>query len=127
MAVNGSTILMKIGANVIGSQKGVSINSNAEMLDVSTKDDSDGVFIAGKRTDELTLSSFYIVGDSNGYGALRSAYEAGTAVDIYWAEGGTDYKRCQNALVSSISLDAPADGPSECEVSLQISGGWGAP
>ena len=58
MAVNGNTILMKIGTDTIGSQKGVSFESSAEMLDISDKTDEDAVFIPGKRTDTVSLSSF---------------------------------------------------------------------
>ena len=126
MAVNGNTILLKIGANAIGSQRGVSMDSSAEMLDVSTKDDADAVFLPGKRTDTVSLSSFYIVGDTNGYALLRSAYEANTSVTLFWAEDASDLKTNTTSYVSSLSISAPEHGPAECEVTLQVSGGWSA-
>lgn len=124
--VNGNTVLLKIGANVIGSQRGVSFESSAEMLDISDKTDDDAVFIPGKRTDTVSLSSFYDVGDTNGYAAMRTAYEANTPVTLFWAEGGADLKTNTTSYISSLSVSAPEHGPAECEVSLQVSGGWSA-
>ena len=126
MAVNGNTITIKIGDVVVGSERGCTIDSAAEMLDVSTKSDDDAAFIAGKRTDTVTLSSFYIVSDT-AQAALRTAYEAGSVVEVDWVEGGASLNQCDNALVSSISISAPDHGPAEAEVVLQCSGGWGTP
>jgi hypothetical protein len=125
MAVNGNTILMKIGTDTIGSQKGVSFESSAEMLDISDKTDEDAVFIPGKRTDTVSLSSFYVVADT-AQAALRTAYEANTPVTLFWAEGGTDLKTNTTSYISSLSVSAPEHGPAESEVSLQVSGGWSA-
>jgi hypothetical protein len=125
MAVNGNTILMKIGTDTIGSQKGVSFESSAEMLDISDKTDEDAVFIPGKRTDTVSLSSFYVVADT-AQAAMRTAYEANTPVTLFWAEGGTDLKTNTTSYISSLSVSAPEHGPAESEVSLQVSGGWSA-
>jgi hypothetical protein len=124
-AVNGNTILMKIGTDTIGSQKGVSFESSAEMLDISDKTDEDAVFIPGKRTDTVSLSSFYVVADT-AQAAMRTAYEANTAVTLFWAEGGTNLKTNITSYISSLSVSAPEHGPAETEVSLQVSGGWSA-
>ena len=125
MAVNGNTILMKIGTDTIGSQKGVSFESSAEMLDISDKTGADAVFIPGKRTDTVSLSSFYVVADT-AQAAMRTAYEANTAVTLFWAEGGTNLKTNITSYISSLSVSAPEHGPAETEVSLQVSGGWSA-
>ena len=126
MAVNGNTILMKIGTDTIGSQKGVSFESSAEMLDISDKTDEDAVFIPGKRTDTVSLSSFYVVADT-AQAAMRTAYEANTPVVLFWAEsGGTNLKTNTTSYISSLSVSAPEHGPAETEVSLQVSGGWSA-
>ena len=124
-AVNGNTILMKIGTDTIGSQKGVSFESSAEMLDISDKTDADAVFIPGKRTDTVSLSSFYVVADT-AQAAMRTAYEANTPVTLFWAEGGTNLKTNITSYISSLSVSAPEHGPAETEVSLQVSGGWSA-
>lgn len=135
MAVNGNTIVLYADvsgtATAVGAQRGVSFNRSAEMLDVSDKSDADGKFIAGKRTDTVSLSSFYVESDA-AYRALRTAWEGGTAITATWYEDQTDdatdnptsFKSCTGALVTSISIDAPANGPAECEIQLQISGGW---
>jgi hypothetical protein len=125
MAVNGNTILMKIGTDTIGSQKGVSFESSAEMLDISDKTDEDAVFIPGKRTDTVSLSSFYVVADT-AQAAMRTAYEATTPVVLFWAEGGANLKTNTTSYISSLSVSAPEHGPAETEVSLQVSGGWSA-
>jgi hypothetical protein len=125
MAVNGNTILMKIGTDTIGSQRGVTMDSSSEMLDVSTKSDDDAVFIPGKRADTVTLNSFYVVGDT-AQAAIRTAYEANNAVTLFWAEGGTNLKTNTTSYISSMSISAPEHGPAESEVTLQVSGGWSA-
>lgn len=129
MAVNGNTILMKIGTDTIGSQKGVSFESSAEMLDISDKTDEDAVFIPGKRTDTVSLSSFYVVADT-AQAAMRTAYEANTPVTLFWAEdigaGVVNFKTNTTSYISSLSVSAPEHGPAETEVSLQVSGGWSA-
>ena len=125
MAVHGNTILMKIGTDTIGSQKGVSFESSAEMLDISDKTDEDAVFIPGKRTDTVSLSSFYVVADT-AQAAMRTAYEANTPVVLFWAEGGANLKTNTTSYISSLSVSAPEHGPAETEVSLQVSGGWSA-
>ena len=114
---------MKIGSDTIGSQKGVSFESSAEMLDISDKTGADAVFIPGKRTDTVSLSSFYVVGD-DAQAAMRTAYEANTAVTLFWAEGGSNLKTNTTSYISSLSVSAPEHGPAETEVSLQVSGGW---
>lgn len=131
-AINGNTILIHVGNAVVGSQRGVTIDSSADMLDVSDKTSNGAKFIAGKTTDTISLSSFYVVGDVP-QAALRSAYDAGTEVDVDWYEDvivsgtptSTQLKTAQ-ALVSSLSVSGPDHGPAETEVTLQITGGWGS-
>ena len=131
MAVNGNTILVTVGGAEIGSQRGASFESSADMLDVSDKTSRDAKFIAGKNTDTVSCSSFYVVGDIP-QAALRTAYDAGTTVSLIWHEGaddGTDtvgatLRTAATAFVSSLSVSAPEHGPAETEVSFQVSGGW---
>lgn len=131
MAVNGNTIIVHSGNTIIGSQRGVTFDSSAEMLDISDKTSADAKFIPGKRGDTVTLSAFY-VRDDTAQAALRTAYEAGSSVEVDWLYGsadgatGTGERTAATAYVSSLSVSAPDQGPAETEITLQISGGWGA-
>lgn len=130
MAVNGNTILVTVGGAEIGSQRGASFESSADMLDVSDKTSNDAKFIAGKNTDTVSCSSLYIVADT-AQAALRTAYDAGSTVSLIWHEASTDGTNATGstlltatALVSSLSVSAPEHGPAETEVSFQVTGGW---
>tara|TARA_R110000824_G_scaffold240314_1_gene428953 strand:+ start:444 stop:848 length:405 start_codon:yes stop_codon:yes gene_type:complete len=130
MAVNGNTIIIHTGDAVVGSQRGVTIDSATEMLDVSDKTDTDAKFIPGKRTDTVTLSAFY-VRDDTAQAALRTAYNTNAAVEVDWFHTSTDGLSgsgeftCLTGYISSLSVSAPDHGPAETEITLQISGGWG--
>tara|TARA_R110000772_G_scaffold203982_4_gene314136 strand:+ start:1585 stop:1971 length:387 start_codon:yes stop_codon:yes gene_type:complete len=125
MAVDGNEIGIVIGTDLIGSQKGATITRSAEMLDVSTKSSDDASFIAGKRTMNVEANAFYITGDT-AYGALVTAYEAGTPVALIWSDNANDASptavKSAGAFVTNMSLDAPAHGPAEISISLQVSG-----
>ncbi len=130
MAVNGNTILVTVGGAEIGSQRGASFESSADMLDISDKTSNDAKFIAGKNTDTVSCSSLYIVADT-AQAALRTAYDAGSTVSLIWHEASTDGTNATGstlltatALVSSLSVSAPEHGPAETEVSFQVTGGW---
>lgn len=131
MAVNGNTILVTVGGVEIGSQKGATFESSAEMLDVSDKTSDSAKFLAGKTNDTVSCSSLYVVGDT-AQAALRTAYNAGTSVSLIWHEQSTDgtdgtgstLLTAATAFVSSLSVSAPDHGPAETEVSFQVSGGW---
>ena len=124
MAVDGNEIGILIGSDLIGSQKGATITRSAEMLDVSTKADDDASFLPGKRTMNVEANAFYVTGDT-AYGALVTAYEAGTSVTMVWSDAanstGAAHKSA-SAYVSNMSVDAPAHGPAEISISLQASG-----
>ena len=128
--VNGNTILVTVGGNVIGTQRGASFDSSADMLDISDKTSNDAKFLAGKNTDTVSCSSLYDVADT-AQGALRTAYNDGTTVSLVWHEASTDGTSTTgatlltaNAFVSSLSVSAPEHGPAETEVSFQVTGGW---
>jgi TP901-1 family phage major tail protein len=125
MAVDGNEVGIIIGSDLIGSQKGASISRTAEMLDVSTKADDDAAFIAGKRTMNVECNAFYVTGDP-AYVSLVTAYEAGTSVTMIWSDDANAVTpatvKTASALVSSLSLDAPAHGPAEISISLQATG-----
>lgn len=125
MAIDGNEIGILIGTDLIGSQKGATITRSAEMLDVSTKADDDASFLPGKRTMNVEANAFYVTGDT-AYGALVTAYEAGTAVTLVWSDNANAVSpatvKTASAYVSNMSLDAPAHGPAEISISLQASG-----
>jgi hypothetical protein len=128
--VNGNTILVTVGGNVIGTQRGASFDSSADMLDISDKTSNDAKFLAGKTTDTVSCSSLYDVADT-AQAALRTAYNDGSTVSLVWHEASTDGTSATgatlltaNAFVSSLSVSAPEHGPAETEVSFQVTGGW---
>lgn len=124
-AVDGNEIGVLIGSTLMGYQKGLSISRNADMLDVSTKADDDAVFLPSKRTMTVDCDAFYVSGDG-AYGDLVTAYEAGSAVTVVWTDnanaGSPTTVKTGSAYVSSLSLSAPAHGPAEISISLQVSG-----
>tara|TARA_R110000765_G_scaffold307505_1_gene401325 strand:+ start:238 stop:636 length:399 start_codon:yes stop_codon:yes gene_type:complete len=128
--VNGNTILVTVGGNVIGTQRGASFDSSADMLDISDKTSRGAKFLAGKNTDTVSCSSLYDVADT-AQAALRTAYNDGSTVSLVWHEASTDGTSATgatlltaSAFVSSLSVSAPEHGPAETEVSFQVTGGW---
>ena len=125
MAIDGNEIGILIGSDLIGSQKGATITRSAEMLDVSTKADDDASFLPGKRTMNVEANAFYVTGDT-AYGALVTAYEAGSSVTLVWSDDANAVSpgtvKTASAYVSNMSVDAPAHGPAEISISLQASG-----
>ncbi len=124
-AVDGNEIGIIIGSDLIGYQRGATITRSAEMLDVSTKADDDAAFLPGKRTMNVEASAFYVTGDT-AYGALVTAYEAGSSVTLVWSDnanaGTPTAVKTASAYVSNMSIDAPAHGPAEISISLQATG-----
>tara|TARA_R110000868_G_scaffold191793_3_gene436048 strand:+ start:206 stop:592 length:387 start_codon:yes stop_codon:yes gene_type:complete len=125
MAIDGNEIGILVGSDLIGSQKGATITRSAEMLDVSTKADDDASFLPGKRTMNVEANAFYVTGDT-AYGALVTAYEAGSSVTLVWSDDANAVSpgtvKTASAYVSNMSVDAPAHGPAEISISLQASG-----
>jgi hypothetical protein len=113
---------------LIGSQRGVTFDSTAEMIDISDKTSMAAQFTSGKQTDTITLGTFYVEGETQ-QANLRSAYENGTQMDVDWMDGSTDgvsgtIHKSAKALVSSLSVSADVQSPCELDVTLQITGGW---
>jgi len=125
MAVDGNEIGIIIGSDLIGSQRGATITRSAEMLDVSSKEDDDAFFLAGKRTMNVECNAFYVSG-STAYASLVTAYEAGSVVTLVWSDnansGSPTAVKTVSALVQNMSVDAPAHGPAEISISLQGTG-----
>ena len=126
--VNGNSIIIWINETNVGYQKGVTIDSSADMLDVSDKTSAAAKFLPGKTTDTVSCSAFY-VRDDGAYTALRTAYDTGIEVEVDWFHTSTDGatgtgEQTAQALISSLSVSAPEHGPAELEMTLQITGGW---
>ncbi len=76
---NGNDFVLSIGGTAVGSQRSVSINRTADMIDQSAKGDDDATFLFGRRGGTIELDNLYIEGDT-AYDAIESAFNNGTTV-----------------------------------------------
>ena len=75
---NGDDVIIYVGANAIGSQRNVSLNSEMTVIETSAKGDNEATFIPGRTNHTVDLDGLYVNGDS-AWDDLSAAMEAQTS------------------------------------------------
>ena len=120
--MNGTDVLLYIGSDVVGSQRGVTFDEATAEIDVSSKDSRAKRVDAGRYSATVKLDALYVPDDA-AYLALKAAMRVGTLVTIVRQEDGADLEEA-SALVTSISESAPDQEAATISVGLTIDGEW---
>jgi TP901-1 family phage major tail protein len=120
--VKGIDVVLKIGANTLGGQRNATLNRSAELIEVTDKT-STGQWkenVSGYKEWSVDCDGLYVVSDT-AYGALVTAFNAGTAVTITLTDSST-ITYTGSAYITDFPLEAPYDDAVTYSVSLTGTG-----
>jgi hypothetical protein len=128
--MNGADVLLLANTGTInspnwtavGSQTGVSFKEANDSLDFSTKDSRAKRVQAGRYSASLSLDTLYVPNDT-AYLALKTAMRAGDLILVRKEEEGVATEEA-NALITSMSEDAPDQAPATISIDLEIDDVW---
>ena len=111
----GIDFIIKIGTDVLGGQRGATLNRSADEIDTTTKDGGGWTEnVAGLRSWGID-SDGLIVEDNAAFLALEAAYSAGTPVTVVMqTAAGNQYTGQANIT------DFPVEGPHDAEATYSI-------
>lgn len=121
-AKRGLNVLVSIGSQKVGGQRGATLNRGSETLDVSNKATEGGwkEFIQGAKEWSIDCDGILIAEDA-GFTALETAYLAGNLVDIKIGdEAGWGYQG--QAIITDFPIEAPYDDALTYSVTFQGTG-----
>lgn len=121
-AMNGTSILVYIGANLVGSQRDVTFDEATEAIDASSKDSRNRRVLAGRYSSTVSLDALY-VDDDTAYLALQTAMRNGTTVTLVRKEEGANIEQA-TAVVASLSTAGPDQDVATVSASFEIDGAW---
>lgn len=126
-AKRGLNVLISVGEQVVGGQRGCTLNRGAETLDVSNKATGGAwkEFIAGAKEWSIDCEGILIDGDE-AFASLETAFNAGTTVkvkigdDSEWGYEGT-------AIITDFPIEAPYDDALSYSMTFQGTGALSKP
>ena len=120
MAVTrGLDILVHIGSQSIGGQKGCTLTMEADTIDTSNKNDAGWAsFIGGAKQWSVSCDGQFVV-DDQGQKAIMDAFIAGTEVEVEMKNTGEKIYYKGKACVTSVEVDAQFDDVATLSVELQ--------
>ena len=119
---NGDDVIIYVGANAIGSQRNVTLNSEMTVIETSAKGDAEATFIAGRTTHSVDLDGLYVNGDS-AWDDLSAAMEGQTSITLMRYRNDS-FVASATAYVTSLSRSHPDMDVATVSASFQISGTW---
>jgi predicted secreted protein len=122
MAVNGTDILVYIGADLLGGQRDVTFDEATEVIDASSKASRNRRVLAGRYSSTLSLDALYLVDDA-AYVALKAAMRDGTTVTVVRKEEGANMEQA-TAVVASLSEAGPDQDVATVSISFEIDNAW---
>jgi len=122
MAMNGADVLIWAEGNCVGSQRDVTIDETTEEIDVSSKDSRAMRVLPGRYGSTISLDALYVPDDA-AYNSLKDAMRNGTFVEVVVMEEGV-VEESGDAIVTSLSRNAPDQGESTVSISLRVDGFW---
>lgn len=126
MAMNGSDVLILANTGTaetpvwtaVAEQTGLSMESDRNLIEVSSKNYDHAQFVYGRASDTLTLEGMYVPGDA-GLKALRDSMKNKVPVKVRRSEGGTQIEEAE-ALIGALSLDFPDDDTSTVSIDMTL-------
>ena len=120
--VNGTSVLVYIGATLIGSQRDVTFDEATEVIDASSKTSRNRRVLAGRYSSTVSLDALFIADDA-GYLLLQAAMRNGTTVTLVRKEEGANIEQA-TAVVASLSTAAPDQDVATVSATFEIDGAW---
>jgi hypothetical protein len=125
--MNGTDVLLYVDNGfgtlvVVGSQRNVDFKEATAAIDVSSKISRNRRIIAGRYSSDVTLSHLYVP-TASGYGRLRDAMRAGTAITVGRYQGGSKLEQ-SSAIVTSLDGNFPDQGAAVISIGLAVDGAW---
>ena len=120
MAVTrGLDVLVYVGENAVGGQKGCTLTMEAETIDVSNKNDFGwSSTIGGAKTWSVSCDGQFIAADA-GQKALMDAFVAGTDVQVEMKNSDNTIYFAGTASITSLEVDAQFDDVATMSMELQ--------
>ena len=120
MAVTrGLDILVHIGTNAVGGQKGCTLTMEADTIDTSNKNDFGWAsFIGGAKQWSVSCDGQFVVNDQ-GQKAIMDAFIAGTEVEIEMKNQAESVYYKGKACITSVEVDAQFDDVATLSVEFQ--------
>lgn len=122
--MNGADILVYIGANLVGSQRGVTFKESNAEIDYSSKDSRAFEGGPGRYKATMSLDALYVPSDT-AYQALKSAFRNGTYVTVVRNEDGSDLEEAE-AFLTGLSEEGPDQEEATVAIDFTINGEWTA-
>lgn len=121
MAVTkGLDILVYVGTQAIGGQKGCTLTMEADTIDISNKNDFGWAsFIGGAKQWSVSCDGQFIA-DDVGQQALFDAFVAGTEVQVEMKNTSESVYFKGKASITSLEVDAQFDDV--CTLSMELQG-----
>lgn len=119
---NGDDVIIYVGANAIGSQRNVTLNSEMSVIETSAKGDAEATFIAGRTNHSVDLDGLYVNGDS-AWDDLSAAMEGQTSITLMRYRNSS-FVASATAYVTSLSRSHPDMDVATVSASFQITGTW---
>ena len=123
MAVTrGLDVLVYVGANAVGGQKGCTLTMEAETIDVSNKNDFGwSSTIGGAKSWSVSCDGQFIA-DDQGQKALMTAFVNGTEVQVEMKNTAESIYFAGKAAITSLEVDAQFDDVATITMELQGKG-----
>ena len=120
MAVTrGLDILVHVGTNAVGGQKGCTLTMEADTIDTSNKNDAGWAsFIGGAKQWSVSCDGQFVVSDQ-GQKAIMDAFIAGTEVEIEMKNQAESVYYKGKACITSVEVDAQFDDVATLAVEFQ--------
>ena len=120
MAVTrGLDVLVYVGVNAVGGQKGCTLTMEAETIDVSNKNDFGWASTIGGAKSWSVSCDGQFVADDAGQKALMAAFVNGTEVQVEMKNTAESIYFSGKAAITSLEVDAQFDDVATMTVELQ--------
>jgi predicted secreted protein len=126
MAIKGCSAGFYLGTNKVAELNNISNSFTGDTLDVTSFDSSCvRQFIAGLRSGTISISGFYVPGDTNGQAAMFTSFLNGailtTTQKPRFLYNGTNGFTA-DGLVSSYTVEATPEGTVNFSAEIQLTG-----
>lgn len=116
--IKGLDVLIKVGGQIIGGQRGCSIDLTSESIDASVKQNNGwSTKIGGLKSWTASCDGVYFVDDA-GIQAIYDAFEAGETVELEFSNTAGIYQKGE-AMISSINIEAGQDDVVSYQMSFE--------
>ena len=120
MAVTkGLDILVYVGTNAVGGQKGCTLTMEADSIDVSNKSDFGWASTIGGAKSWSVSCDGQFIADDQGQKALMNAFVTGTEVQVEMKNTAESIYFAGKAAITSLEVDAQFDDVATMSIELQ--------